>query len=72
MQVRVSDQPLHLFARMLTLGGSPKMARHSAFNKVEAPVACGVSLLPFRTTCKGPVNTGKVGAFDGEVIHASV
>jgi len=42
------------------------MARHSAFNKVEAPVACGVSLLPFRTTCKGPVNTGKVGAFDGE------
>lgn len=26
----------------------------------------GASLLPFRTTCKGPVNTAKVGAFEGE------
>eukprot|EP00802_Teleaulax_amphioxeia_P023706 Tamp_24326.p1 GENE.Tamp_24326~~Tamp_24326.p1 ORF type:complete len:195 (-),score=50.23 Tamp_24326:409-912(-) len=29
-------------------------------------MACGASLLPFRTSCKGPVNTGKVGAFEGD------
>ena len=36
------------------------MARHSAYNKEPALTACGASLLPFRTSCKGPVNTGKV------------
>ena len=36
------------------------MARHSAYNKEPALTACGTSLLPFRTSCKGPVNTGKV------------
>jgi len=36
------------------------MARHSAYNKEPAAMACGASLLPFRTSCKGPVNTGKV------------
>jgi hypothetical protein len=36
------------------------MARHSAYNKEKVPTACGASMLPFRTACKGPVNTGKV------------
>mmetsp|Transcript_1915 Transcript_1915/g.5060 ORF Transcript_1915/g.5060 Transcript_1915/m.5060 type:complete len:180 (+) Transcript_1915:34-573(+) len=42
------------------------MARHSEFNKTEAKTCFGASLLPFRTSCKGPVNTSKVGIFDGE------
>mmetsp|Transcript_22385 Transcript_22385/g.45256 ORF Transcript_22385/g.45256 Transcript_22385/m.45256 type:complete len:180 (-) Transcript_22385:62-601(-) len=41
------------------------MARHSAFNAVECKAVCGAAMLPFRTSCKGPVNTSKVGSFEG-------
>eukprot|EP00285_Hemiselmis_virescens_P014481 CAMPEP_0173392036 /NCGR_PEP_ID=MMETSP1356-20130122/18723_1 /TAXON_ID=77927 ORGANISM="Hemiselmis virescens, Strain PCC157" /NCGR_SAMPLE_ID=MMETSP1356 /ASSEMBLY_ACC=CAM_ASM_000847 /LENGTH=173 /DNA_ID=CAMNT_0014349747 /DNA_START=111 /DNA_END=629 /DNA_ORIENTATION=+ len=42
------------------------MARHSSFNKREARTIAGASLLPFRTACKGPVNTSKIGSFEEE------
>ncbi|KAJ1495615.1 putative actin-related protein 2/3 complex subunit 3 [Baffinella frigidus] len=42
------------------------MARHSSYNETEAKIVCGASMLPFRTACKGPVNSAKVGAFEGD------
>ena len=46
------------------------MARHSAYNKEPALTACGTSLLPFRTSCKGPVNTGKVPHPSAQLVRA--
>mmetsp|Transcript_30599 Transcript_30599/g.75091 ORF Transcript_30599/g.75091 Transcript_30599/m.75091 type:complete len:178 (-) Transcript_30599:241-774(-) len=42
------------------------MARHSSFNSKEVKQIAGASILPFRTACKGPVNTSKVGSFEEE------
>uniref|UniRef100_A0A6U2BHX2 Actin-related protein 2/3 complex subunit 3 n=1 Tax=Hemiselmis andersenii TaxID=464988 RepID=A0A6U2BHX2_HEMAN len=42
------------------------MARHSAFNSREVRQIAGASLLPFRTSCKGPVNTSKISSFEEE------